>query len=94
MGRGALHNAFLATGRSLVLSDASEWPLGLPWIPIGSLKFVKLMSYITVRNLGCGSVRFRSDTFQISKNPKSSCALVVSPRGSSETRIGPQKLRA
>ena len=45
MGRGALHNALLATGHSLVLSDASEWPLGLSWIPLGSLKFVKFMSY-------------------------------------------------
>ena len=48
-----------------------------------------IVSQFTVRNLGRRSVRFRSDTFQISKEPKknrSSCLIVVSPRGSNETK--------
>ena len=41
---------------------------------------------LTVRNSGCRSVKFRSATFQISKNPSGSCLTVVSPRGSNEAK--------
>ena len=50
------------------------------WISIG------IWSLFTVRNLGCRSVRFRSATFQISTNPRSSCLIVASPRGINEAK--------
>ena len=50
---------------------------------------LQLQYMVTVRNLECRSVRFRSDTFQIISNLKkngSSCLIVVSPRGSTGTK--------
>jgi hypothetical protein len=49
-------------------------------------------AYLTVRNLGCRSIGFRSATFHISKiqksknKNKSSCLIVESPRGSNEAK--------
>ena len=66
---------------------------GSRWIFL-TYKNMLFSSTVTVRNLGIRSAGFRSCTFHFSKSIKSSCLLVASPRGSSETGIGPQKLRA